>query len=193
MPKPSKFDIVNFKKSRVFIENCRETFLNSFVSADGNILEIGDQGKYADSIKLFKITTLDIDPDSQSDICADITKTNDFIPSASFEAIICSEVLEHVVDPFAAVRELKRILKKGGVALFTTPLNARIHGPIPDCWRFTEFGLNILMKDFEIIWFNKLETISRNLFPLHYGIIVKNSYSDRDELDPRTLKFKKID
>lgn len=39
----------------------------------------------------------------------------------SFDTIICIEVLEHIVDDDLAVREMHRVLKRGGKALLTTP------------------------------------------------------------------------
>jgi ubiquinone/menaquinone biosynthesis C-methylase UbiE len=41
--------------------------------------------------------------------------------SASFDRVYCSEVLEHVVDPGAAVAEIRRVLKPGGVAVLSVP------------------------------------------------------------------------
>ena len=97
------------------------------------------------------------------------------------------------MEPFAAVRELKRIVKVGGYVLITTPLNCRIHGPVPDCWRFTEFGLKVLLRDFEIVLFRKLDTPDRNLFPLEYGVIVRRVSESLVESDPREMTFQKVD
>jgi len=43
----------------------------------------------------------------------------------SFDAVICSEVLEHVSDPASAVSEAARVSAPGGLFLFSTP--ARTH------------------------------------------------------------------
>lgn len=40
---------------------------------------------------------------------------------ASFDHVVCSEVLEHLPDDAAAVREILRVLKPGGTAVFTVP------------------------------------------------------------------------
>ena len=45
----------------------------------------------------------------------------------SFDAVICTEVLEHVFDPQAVIKELSRILKPGGRLLLTAPLGSGIH------------------------------------------------------------------
>ena len=77
--------------------------------------------------------------------------TNPEIPSGRFDCVFCTEVLEHTLQPFDAARELHRMLAPGGHLVLTTPFNFRIHGPLPDCWRFTEHGLRALLADFEIV------------------------------------------
>ena len=46
----------------------------------------------------------------------------------SFDAVLCIEVVEHVADPFAATRELRRVLRPGGRLLLTTPFLSQYHG-----------------------------------------------------------------
>jgi len=41
--------------------------------------------------------------------------------TAAFDRVYCSEVLEHLVDPAAAVREIGRVLRPGGVAVLSVP------------------------------------------------------------------------
>jgi len=42
-------------------------------------------------------------------------------PDATFDAVICSEVLEHVEDPAAVIAEAARVTAPGGLFLFSTP------------------------------------------------------------------------
>ena len=44
-------------------------------------------------------------------------------PDDTFDAIICSHVLEHVPDDRAAMRELRRILRPGGWAIVQVPID----------------------------------------------------------------------
>ena len=41
--------------------------------------------------------------------------------ATTFDCVICSEVLEHLYDPLSAIKEAKRVLKKGGKYLVTVP------------------------------------------------------------------------
>ena len=55
----------------------------------------------------------------------------------------------------------------------STPFNFRIHGPLPDCWRFTEHGLRALLKEFEVVELNQVDTPERELMPMHYTFVAK--------------------
>ena len=47
-------------------------------------------------------------------------------PDASYDAIVCSHVLEHVDDDRAAMRELHRVLASGGFAVLQVPIASRL-------------------------------------------------------------------
>ena len=48
-------------------------------------------------------------------------------PDATFDKVICSEVMEHVHDYTAAARELARVLRPGGLAAITIPTATSEH------------------------------------------------------------------
>ena len=49
------------------------------------------------------------------------------VPDASFDVVICTEVLEHVPEPIAVVREFGRIVAPGGRLIMSAPLGSGIH------------------------------------------------------------------
>ena len=59
------------------------------------------------------------------DIVSDITDIP--VDPESFDAVLCVEVLEHLPDPVAALRELARVLKPGGTLLVTAPFASLTH------------------------------------------------------------------
>jgi ubiquinone/menaquinone biosynthesis C-methylase UbiE len=59
------------------------------------------------------------------DIVSDITAIPE--PDASFDAVMCIEVLEHVPDPVAALKELGRLIRPGGTIVLTSPFCSLTH------------------------------------------------------------------
>jgi SAM-dependent methyltransferase len=51
------------------------------------------------------------------------------------------EVLEHVRDPFQALREMSRVLKRGGILYCQVPFVIGYHPGPTDFWRFTKEGI----------------------------------------------------
>jgi SAM-dependent methyltransferase len=62
---------------------------------------------------------------SKVDIISDITSIPE--PDASFDAVMCIEVFEHLPDPIQGLRELTRLLKPGGQLILTAPFCALSH------------------------------------------------------------------
>jgi ubiquinone/menaquinone biosynthesis C-methylase UbiE len=62
------------------------------------------------------------------------------VEAASFDAILCAEVLEHLPDPLKAVAEFARVLRPGGRMILTAPLGSGVHQePYHYYGGFTEF------------------------------------------------------
>lgn len=79
---------------------------------------------------------------------ADIVFDGVHIPAQqeSFDAILCTEVLEHSLDPIALVAEMFRVLKKGGKLCITVPFIWGLHELPYDFRRFTPNGLARLIE-----------------------------------------------
>ncbi len=68
------------------------------------------------------------------------------VDSASFDVVLCTQVLEHCDDPAQAVRELRRVTKPGGRVLASTH-GVQVYHPSPvDYWRWTHEGLRRLFE-----------------------------------------------
>ncbi len=66
------------------------------------------------------------------------------VEDASFDVVLCTQVLEHCDDPAAAVRELRRVTRPGGRVLASTH-GVQVYHPSPaDYWRWTHEGLRRL-------------------------------------------------
>lgn len=61
--------------------------------------------------------------------------------SGGFDAVVCSEVLEHVQDPGAVIAECARVLRPGGVFIYSGPNRTRLMGlfliRVAQEWRWT--------------------------------------------------------
>jgi SAM-dependent methyltransferase len=69
------------------------------------------------------------------------------VPDASFDVVVCTQVLEHASDPARAVRELRRVTAPGGRVLASTH-GVQVYHPAPDdFWRWTHTGLERLFAE----------------------------------------------
>ena len=68
------------------------------------------------------------------------------VEDASFDVVLCTQVLEHSDDPAQAVRELRRVTRPGGRVLASTH-GVQVYHPSPaDYWRWTHEGLRRLFE-----------------------------------------------
>jgi SAM-dependent methyltransferase len=91
------------------------------------------------------LETLDIFAGEGVDYVGDVTHTE--FKDNSYDVILCMQVLEHVEDPSAVCREMFRILKPGGHALFTAPQSAYLHNLPYHFFHFTNIGMRKMVED----------------------------------------------
>jgi len=81
----------------------------------------------------------------RADIYYDINKGLPF-ESDSFDTVLCTEVLEHVQEPSYLIKEINRVLKKGGYLILSAPQCWGLHEEPCDYYRYTKYGLKYLVE-----------------------------------------------
>lgn len=126
------------------------------------------------------VYTLDVNEKYKPDFVLDLSLPHDadellkVIGEQPFNCIICTEVLEHIMDPFKAANNLMFMLAEEGELYVTTPFNLRIHNPLPDYWRFTEHALREVVFSEWDTQIEPMETPDRELMPIAYRTIVRH-------------------
>ena len=69
------------------------------------------------------------------------------VDDASFDVVLCNQVLEHCDDPARAVSELRRVAAPGGRVLASTHGVMAYHPSPTDYWRWTHAGLEKLFRE----------------------------------------------
>jgi SAM-dependent methyltransferase len=154
-------------------------YIEAFLAAHqedicGHVLEVGSD-EYTRRFGGARVTcsdVIDVDEENQArTITADLTECHS-IADDTFDCIICTQTLPFIYDVAAAVRELHRIVRPGGVVLATLPGIAKIcerhmFGAGEDYWRFTSnsakrlFGESFGEENIEIVTYgNVLAAIS---------------------------------
>lgn len=151
----------SFNSSRYRLEQLNKEFSLGVQSCD-RVLDAGaGEAPYRDLFKHAKYETADfqkIDKSyaEQTYVC-DLNKIP--VDNSYFDKIIFNQVLEHVPDPQAVMRELHRVLKPGGKLLYTGPFFYEEHEQPYDFYRYTQFGLVHLFEgsNFKIVELDWLE------------------------------------
>jgi SAM-dependent methyltransferase len=105
-------------------------------------LDLGaDKSPYRAALEArgLEVKTLDVTLDTGADYQGTVESTG--LPDASFDVVLCTQVLEHCDDPFQGIREIRRILAPGGRAILSVPHVWFFHPHPRDHWRFTQQGL----------------------------------------------------
>jgi SAM-dependent methyltransferase len=93
-----------------------------------------------------RVTVVDIeDRSGHVDVIADIQDMPQ-LGNASFDSVLCTQVLEHVPEPARAMAELSRVLVPGGHLIVSVPHLSAIHEAPNDFFRYTRYGLESLCR-----------------------------------------------
>ncbi len=134
-------------------------FVSKKIKSKDKILDAGAGScpykKYFSHAKYESTDFEDIFDKSSIDI-HDFICTLDKIPKKdnTYDAVINTQVLEHVEFPQKVINEFYRILKPGGKLFLTAPQGWGIHGEPYHFFNFTKYGLKSLFKNagFKVIF-----------------------------------------
>ncbi len=68
------------------------------------------------------------------------------VDDGRFDAVLCTQVMEHVPDPQAVIHEFARVLRPGGALWLSAPLYYEEHERPYDFFRYTQYGLRQLLQ-----------------------------------------------
>jgi SAM-dependent methyltransferase len=167
----------------------KELFIENTLKSDGYILDVGGgcpwktgwiHEKYKKAL-IEKAFCVDYLPVNKPHVAANIMKLP--FKDNCVGGIICNAVLEHVEDPFYAMKEMYRVLKKGGKLVFYVPWLFPYHPAPHDYFRYTKEGVLVLTSCFSEVDIyssefadfdaNKIYTIICLIFPTKYEFVIK--------------------
>jgi len=108
--------------------------------AKGNLLDLGcGKVPYYEIYRelVTENVCVDWNENIHVDYVLDIKNTLPF-PEARFDTILCSDVLEHIINPSFLFAEMARLLKPGGRLILFVPFFYHLHEVPYDYYRYTE-------------------------------------------------------
>tara|TARA_X000000950_G_scaffold200070_1_gene240849 strand:- start:4104 stop:4751 length:648 start_codon:yes stop_codon:yes gene_type:complete len=116
---------------------------------DGDVIEFGaseiiNKNFCNSKLKNYKITYSNINSPNKEYLNIDLQKKISL--EKKYDYVIIFNVLEHLLDPDLALRNLSIICKKNGKIIGSTPFIFRVHGAPKDYSRFTKDHLIELLK-----------------------------------------------
>ena len=145
----------------------------------GRLLDVGCGSKpYQSLFAVDAYIGLDIDSEaSRKQGVADHHYDGNTFPiaDASFDSVLCNQVLEHVFNPDEFLGEITRVLKPGGKLLLTVPFVWDEHEQPYDYARYSSFGLRSLLEKqgLKIVHHKKIGADASILFQLTNAYLFK--------------------
>lgn len=117
--------------------------------AKGRLLDIGCGNKPYEKMFDGKISEyVGCDIVQSSNQRAEIICPATQIPAddATFDTVLCTQVIEHVADHRALLHEAFRLLRSDGVLILSGPMYWPLHEEPYDFFRFTQYGFRTLLE-----------------------------------------------
>ena len=117
----------------------------------GRVLDAGaGRGAYRDLLleSADEYVGMDFSLDGSASVVGDVQHLP--FADSSFDAVFCSQVLEHVPEPCLALREFWRVLRPEGKLVLSVPHISWLHNEPHDYYRYTKHGLRFLLEQSEL-------------------------------------------
>lgn len=170
---------------RGLLEGLREFF----PELNGDVLDVGCGRKpYRSFIPAERYVGLEIDtPITRATNQADVYFDGRAFPfpDQSFDAVLCSQVFEHVFTPTEFLAEIHRVLRPGGRLVLTVPFVWDEHEQPHDFARYSSFGLQAVLERAGFVISAKRKSMpdSRVLFQLCNAYLFKLTRTNRRSLN----------
>jgi SAM-dependent methyltransferase len=100
------------------------------------------------------------------------------VEDARFDAVIFNQCMEHLPDPLAVLKELRRVSKPGAPFICTAPLFYEEHERPYDFYRYTQFGWRHLLKEADLT-IDRLDWMDGYFGTVGYGLECAGKYLPR--------------
>ncbi len=118
------------------------------VRARGTVLDVGGGHRqtyleFVDLAAVGRLVSIDLRPAPGLGVVGSVTSLP--FGTGSVDTVLCFNLLEHVFDHDAALREMHRVMKPHAVLYGWTPFSIAVHGDPCDYWRYTPDALKALL------------------------------------------------
>lgn len=112
------------------------------------VLDIGGRLQPYRSLLGERVTRY-ISVDLRATPLVDILASGESLPlrNDSFDLVICTQVLQYVVEPQQLLSEAHRVLRPNGYLFLSVP-SAQLRDSEHECWRFLPYGLRQMLSEF---------------------------------------------
>ena len=167
---PSTYSLERHRMLWLYLKNETDIFTKKI-----RLLHFAPEPAFHKIFKNFKNISYDtIDLNSplaeiKADIC-DLPIEND-----TYDYILCNHVLEHIDDDIKAMRELYRVLKKGGIGIFQIPIDVERKNTFEDPsitspkQRNKIFGQYDHVRIYGMDYFDRLKSVGFSVNQIYYG------------------------
>lgn len=154
--------LIKFSKlhSRKNLYRFMTSAIKEYCNRDQKIVNIGAGGEIKKILSCYNLNfkEIDIDEKRKPDFVCSVENMPIF-KNNSIDIFFCIEVMEHVKNPFNAIKEISRVLKPNGIIIGSTPFIFPIHDEPYDFYRYTKYGLRNLFENFD-----QIKLVERNSY-----------------------------